>query len=230
MYVKNVRRWLVPFLMRCERQKPGSFKSLIREYTINMAKGDLGRCLMIFQTSKADVSLELQGKSGVEWFGCSARSHYFSLMRPWWLRAAAAFYLCSFSNQIQSYPTNSSWCPWRWIVSTRAKGNPKTRMFSSFGCDSLRLTFLLNRTARLTKSLNVFLQQWSAQQRFRNSWMSATKRVRVSKYLCFVVKFVWMGNDLKPVHFQGCVRKLVQTTQHGGWAGGTPCRCRNSRE
>ena len=57
MYVKNVRRWLVPFMQRCEQHEPGSFKSLIREYMMNMAVGDLGRCLKIFQTSKADVSI-----------------------------------------------------------------------------------------------------------------------------------------------------------------------------
>ena len=56
MYVKNVRRWLVPFLQRCEHQEVGSFKTLIREYMINMAQGDLDRCLKIFKTSKADVS------------------------------------------------------------------------------------------------------------------------------------------------------------------------------
>ena len=57
MYVKNVRRWLVPFLQRCQQQEQGSFESLIREYMINMAEGDLDRCLKIFQTSKADVSI-----------------------------------------------------------------------------------------------------------------------------------------------------------------------------
>ncbi len=56
MYEKNVRRWLVPFLHRCERQKQGSFNALIREYMITMAEADLDRCLKLFESSKADVS------------------------------------------------------------------------------------------------------------------------------------------------------------------------------
>ena len=75
MYVKNVRRWLVPFLQRCEHQEPGSFKSLIRDYMINVAQGDLDRCLKLFQTSKADVSnlqkieenlFEINSKSAIQ--------------------------------------------------------------------------------------------------------------------------------------------------------------------
>lgn len=57
MYVKNVRRWLVPFLERCEKKQTESFLSLIRQYVISMATTDLSRCLKMFQTSKADVRI-----------------------------------------------------------------------------------------------------------------------------------------------------------------------------
>ena len=57
MFVKNLRRWLVPFLQRCEKQKPGCFNELICEYLVTMAKDDLSRCLKVFESSKANVSI-----------------------------------------------------------------------------------------------------------------------------------------------------------------------------
>ncbi len=56
MYAKNVRRWMVPFLQRCDKQQSGSFYSLLHDYLLDMATDDLTRCLLIFEISKADVS------------------------------------------------------------------------------------------------------------------------------------------------------------------------------
>ena len=56
MYVKNVHRWLVPFLQRCDKSEPGSFLDLLRRYLVSMASTDLTLVLKMFETSKADVS------------------------------------------------------------------------------------------------------------------------------------------------------------------------------
>lgn len=48
---------MVPFLHRCEGQKEGAAKSLLREYLVNLAQRDLTLPLIIFQHSKPDVSI-----------------------------------------------------------------------------------------------------------------------------------------------------------------------------
>lgn len=48
---------MVPFLHRCEGQKEGAAKSLLREYLVNLAQRDLALPLIIFQHSKPDVSI-----------------------------------------------------------------------------------------------------------------------------------------------------------------------------
>ena len=56
MYVKNVRRWLMPFLQRVEKTEPDAFLRLLRQYLVSMASTDLTLVLKMFETSKADVS------------------------------------------------------------------------------------------------------------------------------------------------------------------------------
>ena len=58
MYEENVHNWMIPFLERCEDEKPGSFTRLINDYLVTMAKTDLTLCLKIFQLSRADVSYD----------------------------------------------------------------------------------------------------------------------------------------------------------------------------
>ncbi|XP_033750641.1 neuroblastoma-amplified sequence-like [Pecten maximus] len=55
MYVKNLHRWLVPFLMQCERQNAGSYNTLLRDYIVTMAKTDLSLVLKVFESSKANL-------------------------------------------------------------------------------------------------------------------------------------------------------------------------------
>jgi len=57
MYIKNVKRWLLPFLQRCNHTNDGCSDRLMVKYLISMAKIDLGLCLKIFRASKADVSV-----------------------------------------------------------------------------------------------------------------------------------------------------------------------------
>ena len=61
MYVKNVRRWLVPFLQRREERKAGSYDALLGEYLVTMARTDLTLCVKIFEASKSHVSEEFFG-------------------------------------------------------------------------------------------------------------------------------------------------------------------------
>ncbi|XP_046551537.1 LOW QUALITY PROTEIN: neuroblastoma-amplified sequence-like [Haliotis rubra] len=56
MYVKNLRRWMVPFLKQCERREAGSYNTLLHDYIITKAKTDLSLVVKIFETSKAGVS------------------------------------------------------------------------------------------------------------------------------------------------------------------------------
>ncbi|XP_048258558.1 NBAS subunit of NRZ tethering complex-like isoform X1 [Haliotis rufescens] len=56
MYVKNLRRWMVPFLKQCERREAGAYTSLLHDYIITKAKTDLSLVVKIFETSKAGVS------------------------------------------------------------------------------------------------------------------------------------------------------------------------------
>lgn len=55
--MKDTFQWMVPFLHRCEGQKEGAAKSLLREYLVNLAQRDLALPLIIFQHSKPDVSI-----------------------------------------------------------------------------------------------------------------------------------------------------------------------------
>lgn len=56
-YVKDAFQWMVPFLHRCEGQKEGAAKALLREYLVSLAQRDLSLPLIIFQHSKPDVSI-----------------------------------------------------------------------------------------------------------------------------------------------------------------------------
>uniref|UniRef100_A0A671WBV7 NBAS subunit of NRZ tethering complex n=1 Tax=Sparus aurata TaxID=8175 RepID=A0A671WBV7_SPAAU len=53
--------WMVPFLHRCEGQKEGAAKSLLREYLVNLAQRDLALPLIIFQHSKPDCQQKIIG-------------------------------------------------------------------------------------------------------------------------------------------------------------------------
>ncbi|XP_022105886.1 neuroblastoma-amplified sequence-like [Acanthaster planci] len=55
MYVKNIKRWVIPFLERCEKQAPGQKKELMTQYMLTMAKEDLTNCVMIFENSKPTI-------------------------------------------------------------------------------------------------------------------------------------------------------------------------------
>ncbi|XP_033860699.3 NBAS subunit of NRZ tethering complex [Acipenser ruthenus] len=61
MYVKNAYQWMVPFLHRCESQKPGSANILVKEYLVTLAKEDLKYPLKIFQHSKPDCQQKIIG-------------------------------------------------------------------------------------------------------------------------------------------------------------------------
>lgn len=49
---------MVPFLHRCEGQREGAAKSLLREYLVSLAQHDLTLPLLVFQHSKPDVSIQ----------------------------------------------------------------------------------------------------------------------------------------------------------------------------
>ncbi|XP_063884338.1 NBAS subunit of NRZ tethering complex-like isoform X2 [Scylla paramamosain] len=53
-YIQNIRRWLLPFLARCEKGQPGSASSLLRAYMVATAKTDLSLPLKILQHSRPD--------------------------------------------------------------------------------------------------------------------------------------------------------------------------------
>jgi len=56
MFIKNVQRWMVPYLHNCEKHRPGSFFSLLHEYLVSIATYDLTLPVLLFKASKADVS------------------------------------------------------------------------------------------------------------------------------------------------------------------------------
>ncbi|XP_041419496.1 neuroblastoma-amplified sequence isoform X4 [Xenopus laevis] len=58
-YVKNAYQWMVPFLHRCEAQKPGLANELLRDYLVTLAKDDLKLPLKVFQHSKPDCQQKL---------------------------------------------------------------------------------------------------------------------------------------------------------------------------
>ncbi|XP_045917344.1 neuroblastoma-amplified sequence-like [Micropterus dolomieu] len=60
-YMKDAFQWMVPFLHRCEGQKVGAAKSLLREYLVNLAQQNLTLPLIIFQLSKPDCQQKIIG-------------------------------------------------------------------------------------------------------------------------------------------------------------------------
>ncbi|XP_034755435.1 neuroblastoma-amplified sequence isoform X2 [Etheostoma cragini] len=58
-YVKDTFQWMVPFLHRCEGQKEGAAKSLLREYLVSLAQRDLTLPLIHFQHSKPDCQQKI---------------------------------------------------------------------------------------------------------------------------------------------------------------------------
>ncbi|XP_072167418.1 NBAS subunit of NRZ tethering complex-like [Diadema setosum] len=52
VYVKDMKRWVLPFLARREEQVPGSRSRLIEEFMLSMAKEDLSKCRLIFDSCK----------------------------------------------------------------------------------------------------------------------------------------------------------------------------------
>lgn len=61
-YVKDALQWMVPFLHRCEGQKEGAAKSLLRKYLVSLAQQDLTLPLIIFQHSKPDVRISIHDR------------------------------------------------------------------------------------------------------------------------------------------------------------------------
>lgn len=59
MYVKNLHRWLIPFLQQCERRNTGSYDTLLRDYVVTQAKSDLTLCFKLFEASKVNVSEDI---------------------------------------------------------------------------------------------------------------------------------------------------------------------------
>ncbi|KAK7009358.1 neuroblastoma-amplified sequence [Biomphalaria glabrata] len=57
MYIKNLRRWMVPFLQRCEKKESGSYDRLLRDFILTKACDDLTLVVKIFETSKPSVQL-----------------------------------------------------------------------------------------------------------------------------------------------------------------------------
>jgi len=57
MFIKNVQRWVMPYLRSCEKHRPGSFYSLLHEYLVAIATDDLTLPVLLFRASRADVSL-----------------------------------------------------------------------------------------------------------------------------------------------------------------------------
>lgn len=55
MYVKNLRRWAVPFLSRCEQKDEGAYDRLLRDYILTKSRDDLSLVLKVFQASSANV-------------------------------------------------------------------------------------------------------------------------------------------------------------------------------
>ncbi|KAG7161624.1 Neuroblastoma-amplified sequence-like 1 [Homarus americanus] len=58
-YIQNIRRWLLPFLARCEKWCPGSAQILLRTYVVTTAKQDLGLPLKILQHSRPDQHAQI---------------------------------------------------------------------------------------------------------------------------------------------------------------------------
>ncbi|BFY98427.1 hypothetical protein BsWGS_01467 [Bradybaena similaris] len=55
MYAKNIRRWMVPFLQRCEQRQPMAYSRLLRDFILTKSRNDLTLVLKIFEASKPNV-------------------------------------------------------------------------------------------------------------------------------------------------------------------------------
>ncbi|KAK3097270.1 hypothetical protein FSP39_008222 [Pinctada imbricata] len=55
MYSKNLHRWMVVFLNRCEKRTRGAYVHLLRDYVITKAKTDLTLCFKVFDASKVTL-------------------------------------------------------------------------------------------------------------------------------------------------------------------------------
>eukprot|EP00057_Strongylocentrotus_purpuratus_P023613 XP_011678087.1 PREDICTED: neuroblastoma-amplified sequence [Strongylocentrotus purpuratus] len=51
-YVKDMKRWVIPFLQRCEEDSPGTRVTLTEEFMLSLAKEDLCKCQLILENSK----------------------------------------------------------------------------------------------------------------------------------------------------------------------------------
>ncbi|CAH1796434.1 unnamed protein product [Owenia fusiformis] len=54
MYLKNIQRWMVPFLKRCDKQTPGDYNTILKQFLLDMAIEDLEHCSKVFECSKPD--------------------------------------------------------------------------------------------------------------------------------------------------------------------------------
>ena len=68
MYAKNLHRWLVPYLQRCESREPGAYDRLLRDFVLTRARGDLQGVIQVFEASKSEVSIGGRGWVWVGWF------------------------------------------------------------------------------------------------------------------------------------------------------------------
>ncbi|GFN79688.1 neuroblastoma-amplified sequence-like [Plakobranchus ocellatus] len=59
MYTKNLRRWVIPFLQKCEQGQAGAYDRLLRDFVLTKARHDLTDVLKIFQISKTTLSSPL---------------------------------------------------------------------------------------------------------------------------------------------------------------------------
>ena len=56
MYVKSMRRWVVPYLNKLEMKDKGSYERLLSQLLTSCAKTDLNPCRLVFEASKSHVS------------------------------------------------------------------------------------------------------------------------------------------------------------------------------
>ena len=56
MFIKNLRKWVLPFLKQQELKVTGSYFSLLRQYMLEMAAEDLTYVELIFKENRLDVS------------------------------------------------------------------------------------------------------------------------------------------------------------------------------
>ena len=56
MYSRNLHRWMVPYLQRCEQRDPGAYDRLLRDFILTRARNDLSAVIKIFEASKPSAS------------------------------------------------------------------------------------------------------------------------------------------------------------------------------